>query len=219
MAMPKATASSSSIPCGASPPPSGWRATRPSPSATTSPATIACAASSTPSGSAPTATSHRRLGLSGPASRRRPEANPDRLAGDRRARQARRSIARRKDRDRGQQPVDHPHRGPGHAARFRQRPLGPAPADPVGPGADADRLPSRRRLSYRRFGLDSGRHISWHRWLAHARDRGPCRRPKMAVRRARVRRRPALCPRLQLVLTPPTPNLVDPQRGRTLDRS
>ena len=30
--------------------------------------------------------------------------------------------------------ADPPHRGPGHPARFRQRALGPAPADTVGPG-------------------------------------------------------------------------------------
>ena len=63
-AISKATASSSSTRCGASPARSGWPATRPSPAATTSPATTGCAASSTPSGSAPIATSRSPAGRS-----------------------------------------------------------------------------------------------------------------------------------------------------------
>ena len=84
----------------------------------------------------------------------------------------------------GQQPVDHPHRRPGHAARLRQRAVGPAAADAVGPGVDADRLRPRRRLSYRRCGRAPPSPIyrgtdGWHA-RAHRRAR---RRHEMAVRR------------------------------------
>ena len=46
------------------------------------------------------------------------------------------TVARRQGRAAGQQPGDPAHRGPGHPARLRQRALGPAAADAVGPGAD-----------------------------------------------------------------------------------
>ena len=72
---------------------------------------------------------------------------PIALPADRRAAAARGSVARRHDRAPGQQPGDPAHRRAGHAARLRQREMGPAPADPRRAGIDADRLRARRRLS------------------------------------------------------------------------
>ena len=131
----------------------------------------------------------RRLGLPGTARRRCAEANPDRAAGDRRAFSAERRR-RGQGRARGQQPVDHPARGTGHAARLRQRPLGFAAADPVGTRGDADRLRTRGRLSYRRRGKHARADLSRNRRLAYARHRGACGRYQMAVRRTAARRHP-----------------------------
>ena len=161
---------------------------------------------------------HRRLGVPGPARRRRAEADPDRAAGDRRALPARRRR-RRQGRAAGQQPVDHAHRRPGHAARLRQRALGSAAADAVGPGADADRLRPRRRLSYRRCGKHDRADLSRHRRLAHARRSAPsppiCKWPFVGPLFGGIQR---LVPRVQLVLTPPTPNLDIPNEdARSVD--
>ena len=77
-------------PCGASPARSASRPTRPSPAATTSPATTACARRQCRADQPEQLYLDRRLGVPGPARRRRAEANPDRPAGDRRALPARR---------------------------------------------------------------------------------------------------------------------------------
>ncbi len=55
---------------------------------------------------------------------------------------------RRQNRGRGQQPRHPPHRRTGHAARFCERALGLEAADAMGPGTDAYRLRSGRRLPY-----------------------------------------------------------------------
>ena len=115
--------------------------------------------------------------------------------------------------------VDHPHRGPGYAARLRQRAMGPAAADPVGPGGDADRLRPRRRLSYRR--------------RRRARRCRSIAGPTAGIRARSARSPPTsngrssgrcfggtqrLVPRVQLVLTPPTPNLDIPNEdARSVD--
>ena len=142
------------------------------------------------------------------------ERIPDRPAGDRRPLPARRPGAGRPGRAAGQQPRDPSHRRPGHAARLRQRPLGPAPPDPDGPGADADRLCPRRCLSHRRIRRD--------RWstsiaartagssAASAHSRPICSWPLVGPLLGGTQR---LTPRVQLVLTPPTRQSRHPQRG------
>ena len=114
-------------------PRSGWPPTRPSPGATTSPATTGCATSSMPSGSAPTATSRSPAGPSRACASTTSKSRSRSLlpAIDARFRLADPVLGGKVELQ-AQQPVDHPHRGPGHAARLRQRALGPAPADAAG---------------------------------------------------------------------------------------
>ena len=119
----------------------------------------------------------------------------------------------------GQQPVDHPDRGPGHAARLRQRALGPAAADAVGPGADADRLRPRRRLSYRRCGKHDGRRSiaapTAGTRAAIGALAADVKWPFVGPAFGGIQR---LVPRVQLVLTPPTPNLDIPNEdARSVD--
>ena len=117
----------------------------------------AAQASSTSSGSARTATSRSPAGRSRACASTTCRSKSRSLC--RRSTRASGSsdVARRQGRAPGQQPVDPAHRGTGHAARLRQRAVGPAAADAVGPGGDVDRLRPRRRLSYRRRGEHAGR--------------------------------------------------------------
>ena len=106
---------------------SGSPPTRPSPAATTSPATTCCAISSRPSGSAPTATSRSPAGRSRAcASTTTRSQIPIALPAIDARLPARRPVARRQGRAAGQQPRHPAPRRPGHAARLRQRALGPA---------------------------------------------------------------------------------------------
>ena len=120
---------------GASPARAATSPTAPSCAATTSRATTGCARSSEAERIGTRQLYlDRRLGV--------PEAcastDRRRAAADRAARRSTarwrfaRPAARRAGRASGQQPAHHPHRGPGHAARLRQRALGPAPADAAG---------------------------------------------------------------------------------------
>ena len=56
----------------------------------------------------------------------------------------------------GQQPVDRPHRGPGYAARVRERSMGLEAPHPLGPADHVDRLRARRRLPHRRRAEHAG---------------------------------------------------------------
>ena len=134
-AISRPTASPSSTRCGASPARSASRATRPSPAATTSPTTTACATSSTPSGSPPIPTSRSPAGRSKAcASTTCRSKSRSRFRRSTRASGWRTSLGGNAATP-GQQPVDHSDRGTGYAAGFRQRRVGSAAADAVGPGS------------------------------------------------------------------------------------
>ena len=114
--------------------------------------------------------------------------------------------------------VDHPDRGPGHAARLRQRGVGFAAADPMGPGTDPDRLRARRRLPHRRDREHRGPDLQRDRWLAHESHRRARRRPQMAVDRPAVRRHPAPHAADSVGADSAHAEHRHPQRGCALDR-
>ena len=119
----------------------------------------------------------------------------------------------------GQQPGDHSDRRAGHPARIRQRPHGTCGELPLGPGADSDRLRPRRRLSYRRC----RKHTTVPSTAAPtAGTRAPSARlPPTSNGRSSARCSAAFsgsCPRVQFVLTPPTPNIDIPNEdARSVD--
>ena len=173
-----------------------------------------------PSGSPRTATSRSPAGPSRACGSTDVDGHAaDRAAGDRRALADRRSLARRPNRAAGQQPRDHPHRGPGHPARLRQRALGPAQHHRARPGAGADRLRARRRLSRQRHAADPDGQLSRPARAgaaaSSARSRPTC---AMAVHRRVHGRHPAPHP------APPARRLAadresrHPQRGRARGR-
>ena len=160
----------------------------------------------------------RRLGVPGAAGRRPAEADPDRAAGDRRAlpdRGHRRRAARNR------RPTA--SRSRGSRARTRSAPspapMGPAAAHALGSGGDLHRLWPRRRLSHRRC-RRTRRSRSTAAPTAGTRERSERSRPTCNGRSSArlfggVQR---LVPRVQLVLTPPTPNLDIPNEdARSVD--
>ena len=116
-------------------PRSASRATRPSPAATTSPTTTGCATSSTPSGSRPIAISRSPAGRSRAcASTTTRSRSRSRFRRSTRASASTTSPAASSSCRPTASSIT-AHRRPGHAARLRQRAMGPAAADPVGPGS------------------------------------------------------------------------------------
>ena len=181
--------------------------------------TTGCATSSMSSGSRPTATS-------------RSPAGPSRACASMTCRSRFRSPCRRSTRASGsttslggtleiagQQPRDHAHRGPGHAARLRQRRW------------DLRRLtPWGQELTLTAYGRGDvyhtddarehdGRHLQRHRRLAYARPSG--RLPPTSNGRSSVRCSAACSGSSRVFnssLTPPTPNIDIPNEdARSVD--